>query len=154
MALTAEDIQKIIHEGVPMARWIGFRVDAVEADCVHTRIEYRDGLERPGGTLSGPVMMALADASMYAMIMARLGRVEMAVTANLNINFLQRPQPTDLCAEASLLKLGQRLAFCEVTLFSDGAPDQPVAHVTGSYVLPSPTRVSAMASSSEINRRT
>jgi len=90
---------------------------------------------RPGGTIAGPIIMTLGDAAMYAAILATLGRVEMAVTSNFNINFMQRPAPDDLIADARLLKLGKRLAFCEVRLFSAGSDDL-VAHVTGSYSLP------------------
>jgi acyl-coenzyme A thioesterase PaaI-like protein len=77
---------------------------------------------------------------MFAAIMARLGRLEMAVTTNLNINFLRRPAPEDLVADAVILKLGKRLAVLEVSIFSGSEVEQsdaePVAHVTGTYSLP------------------
>jgi len=136
--LTAKEIQAIIREGVPMAEDIDFRVDEVSAERAVARVPFSSRLVRPGGTLSGPTMMALADAAMYAVILAARGRVEMAVTSNLNINFIQKPQPVDLVAEAILLKLGKRLAFCEVRLTSEGSPDL-VAHVTGSYSIPPQT---------------
>ncbi len=138
MPLTAKEIENIIREGVPMAEDIDFRVDEVSAERAIARVPFSSRLVRPGGTLSGPTIMALADAAMYAVILAALGRVEMAVTSNLNINFIQRPQPVDLVAEATLLKLGKRLAFCEVRLTSAGSPDL-VAHVTGSYSIPPQT---------------
>ena len=56
-------------------------------------------------------------------------------TVNLNINFLSRPEPRDILAEGRIVKLGKRLAFGEVTLYSEGKPD-PVAHVTASYSIP------------------
>ncbi|KZZ13269.1 hypothetical protein A3749_26500, partial [Oleiphilus sp. HI0078] len=90
---------------------------------------------RPGGTVSGPVMMTAGDTAMYAAILGSLGEVAMAVTSNLNINFLQRPEQRDLIAEGKILKLGKRIAFCEVSIRSEGAEDV-VAHVTGSYSLP------------------
>lgn len=135
MPLTAKEIENIIREGVPMAEDIDFRVDEVSAERAIARVPFSSRLVRPGGTLSGPTIMALADAAMYAVILAALGRVEMAVTSNLNINFIQRPQPVDLVAEATLLKLGKRLAFCEVKLTSAGSRDL-VAQVTGSYSIP------------------
>lgn len=138
MPLTAKEIENIIREGVPMAEDIDFRVDEVSAERAIARVPFSSRLVRPGGTLSGPTMMALADAAMYAVILAARGRVEMAVTSNLNINFIQKPQPVDLVAEAILLKLGKRLAFCEVRLTSEGSPDL-VAHVTGSYSIPPQT---------------
>jgi uncharacterized protein (TIGR00369 family) len=98
---------------------------------------------RPGGTVSGPTIMALADWAIFISILTQIGPVEMAVTTNLNINFLKRPQPNDLIAEVSLLKLGRRLAIGEVSIFSDGE-DQPVAHVTGTYSLPPVSSASAV----------
>ncbi len=133
--LTAADIQVLIREGVPMAEDIDFRVEQVEACFARTRVPFSERLVRPGGTLSGPVQMALADASMYAAILGSCGRVEMAVTSNLNINFLERPAPEDLYGEAVVLRLGRRLAFCEVRLLS-GTEQRLVAHVTGSYAMP------------------
>ncbi len=135
MKLTAHEIEEIIRKGVPLAAKIGFKVDEVGSDHTVTRIPFNRGWVRPGGTISGPIIMSLADASMYAIILATLGREEMAVTSNININFLQRPLPEDLLATASLLKLGKRLAFCEVNIYSASTLDI-VAHATGSYALP------------------
>jgi uncharacterized protein (TIGR00369 family) len=80
-------------------------------------------------------MMGLADSAMYAAILGQLGRLEMAVTQNLNINFLARPEPCDLLADAEIIRLGRRSAVLEVRLFSEGS-DRLVAHVTGIYALP------------------
>ncbi len=135
--LTAEQVQVLIREGVPMAEDIDLRVDRLDADCALARVPFQAKLVRPGGTLSGPTLMALADAAMYAVVLGRLGRVEMAVTSSLNINFLARPSLTDLLAEATILRLSKRQAVCEVLLYSAGARDNLVAHVTGTYALPS-----------------
>ncbi len=135
--LTAEQVQALIREGVPMAEDIDLRIERLDAECALARVPFHARLIRPGGTLSGPTLMALADAAMYAVVLGRLGRVEMAVTSNLNINFLARPAPTDLLAEASILRLSTRQAVCEVLLYSAGARESLVAHVTGTYALPS-----------------
>lgn len=135
--LTAEQVQVLIREGVPMAEDIDLRVDRLDGDCALARVPFQAKLVRPGGTLSGPTLMALADAAMYAVVLGRLGRVEMAVTSSLNINFLARPSPTDLLAEATILRLSKRQAVCEVLLYAAGARDNLVAHVTGTYALPS-----------------
>ncbi len=135
--LTAEQVQVLIREGVLMAEDIDLRVDRLDADCALARVPFQAKLVRPGGTLSGPTLMALADAAMYAVVLGRLGRVEMAVTSSLNINFLARPSPTDLLAEATILRLSKRQAVCEVLLYTAGARDNLVAHVTGTYALPS-----------------
>ncbi len=135
-ALTAEQVQELIRTGVPMAEDIDLRIDRLDADCVLARVPFQAKLVRPGGTLSGPTIMSLADAAMYAVILGRLGRVEMAVTANLNINFLAKPKPVDLLAQARILRLSRRQAVCEVSLYSAGCEEDLVAHVTGTYALP------------------
>ncbi len=90
---------------------------------------------RPGGTLSGPSMMALADLAFYATILAQIGPVGLAVTTSLSFNFLRKPEPRDLIARCRLMKLGKRLAVGEVSLVSDGA-DEEVCHATGTYSIP------------------
>jgi uncharacterized protein (TIGR00369 family) len=79
--------------------------------------------------------MELADFAMYVAVFSAVGRQPLAVTTNLNINFLRKPAPTDLIAEAKLLKVGKRLAVGEVTIYSDGS-NEPVAHVTSTYSIP------------------
>jgi uncharacterized protein (TIGR00369 family) len=90
---------------------------------------------RPGGTLSGATMMALGDFAMYLAVLSAIGWVPLAVTTNLSINFLRKPPPGDLIAEARLLKLGKQLAVGEVTIRADGGEDT-VAHVTSTYSIP------------------
>lgn len=91
---------------------------------------------RPGGTVSGPTLMALADTALYVAIHATIGITPLAVTSNLNINFLRRPAADrDIVAECKLLKMGRTLAVGEVSLYSEG-DDEPVAHVVGTYALP------------------
>ncbi|MBP7823978.1 PaaI family thioesterase [Pseudomonas fluvialis] len=134
--MSAEQVQALIRQGVPMAEDIALCIDRLDAEHALARVPFQARLVRPGGTLSGPTIMALADAAMYAVVLGRLGRVEMAVTANLNINFLSRPQPVDLLAEARILRLTRRQAVCEVALYSQGCEQDMVAHVTGTYALP------------------
>ena len=90
---------------------------------------------RPGGTLSGPTMMGLADAAMYALVLGNIGPVALAVTTNLSINFYRKPAPGKLFARARLLKLGKRLAVGDVLLDS-GDPEQSVAQVSVTYSIP------------------
>jgi uncharacterized protein (TIGR00369 family) len=92
---------------------------------------------RPGGTINGPALMSLADYGMYVAVLSRIGRVEMAVTTSLNCNFLRLPRPGAVIADCRLLKLGKRLAYGEVSMFSEGDEDSgPVAHVTATYSIP------------------
>ena len=80
-------------------------------------------------------MMSLADFAMYVAVLSAIGWVPLAVTTNLTINFLRKPAPRDLIAEARLIKLGKRLAVGEVAIRSDGEDDL-VAHVTSTYSIP------------------
>ncbi|MDH4585082.1 PaaI family thioesterase [Pseudomonas sp. BN415] len=134
--MTAEQVEALIRAGVPMAEDIDLRIERIDEQGALARVPFQSRLVRPGGTLSGPTIMALADAAMYAVVLGRLGKVEMAVTSNLNINFLAKPKPVDLVAEARILKLGRRQAVCEVSLYSQGEEENLVAHVTGTYALP------------------
>ncbi|KHL67809.1 thioesterase [Pseudomonas flexibilis] len=134
--LSAHEVQVLIRAGVPMAEDIDLRIERVDGERALARVPFNGRLVRPGGTLSGPVQMALADTAMYAVVLGALGRVEMAVTSHLNINFLAKPAPVDLLAEARILRLGRRQAVCEVSLFCAGQEDVLVAHVTGTYALP------------------
>lgn len=136
MGLTALEVQNLIRMGLPMAEDIDLRIDRLDEEGVLARVPFQAKLVRPGGTLSGPTIMALGDAAMYAVVLGRLGRVEMAVTSNLNINFLVKPKPVDLLAEARILRLSRRQAVCEVSLYSLGNENELVAHVTGTYALP------------------
>ncbi len=94
---------------------------------------------RPGNTVAGPVMMGLADAAIYVAILGQLGLVALAVTTNLNINFLRKPRAdADIIARCALIKTGTRLAIGEVFLYSEG-DEEPVAHAVGTYSIPPAT---------------
>jgi len=93
---------------------------------------------RPGGTVSGPTLMELADAAMYAAILGQIGKVALAVTTNLNMSFYRKPEPGTLRAEARILKLGQRLVVGDVLLFSNDSTES-VAHASVTYSVPPTT---------------
>ncbi|OTG81585.1 PaaI family thioesterase [Acinetobacter sp. ANC 4648] len=91
---------------------------------------------RPGGTISGPTMMTLADFALYVAILGEIGIVGLAVTTNMHINFLRKPTGgTDLRGVCKLMKVGRALIVGEVWIYSVDS-DQPVAHVTGTYSIP------------------
>jgi acyl-coenzyme A thioesterase PaaI-like protein len=91
---------------------------------------------RPGGTVSGPVLMATADVALYVAILGEIGIVPLTVTTSLNINFLRKPSADrDIIGRCKLIKLGRLLAVGEVSLYSEGHPD-PVAHAVGTYAIP------------------
>ena len=133
--ITKSEIFEIVADALPVAAAMGLEIASLKAGSARVRMPYKPEFVRPGGTISGPTMMALADFTIYVVVMSQIGRVELAVTTNLNINFLRKPAPKDLIAEGRTLKLGKRLAVMEVTIFSKGEKD-PVAHVTGTYSIP------------------
>jgi len=90
---------------------------------------------RPGGTISGPTMMILADSAMYVAILASIGWVPLAVTTNLSIHFFKKPGPRALDAQCRLLKLGKRLAVGEIAIRSEGE-DELAAHAVSTYSIP------------------
>jgi len=111
-------------------------IDKADGMTCVLRQRYGEHMLRPGGTVSGPTLMALADCAMYVVLLSAIGPVGLAVTTNLNINFLRKGEAGhDVLAEARILKLGKRLAVGEVTLLS-AASDDPIAHVTATYSIP------------------
>jgi uncharacterized protein (TIGR00369 family) len=90
---------------------------------------------RPGGTLSGPMMFTLADVAAYLLVLAHVGEVELAVTTSASIHFLAKPPPGDLLAAGRLIKLGKRLAVCEIHIRS-AVNDALVAQATVTYSIP------------------
>lgn len=137
-ALSADEIAKLLHEVFPQAFYpgCGLTLERVEYGNIRVRRKYQEQYLRPGGTISGPTMMELADFAMYVAVFSAVGPQPLAVTTNLSINFLRKPAQDDLIADAKLLKVGKRLAVGEVTIYSAGA-DDPVAHVTATYSIPS-----------------
>lgn len=111
-------------------------IEAVSASGVAVRQVIGFEHLRPGGTVSGPALMAVADVALYVSILAIMGPVALAVTTSLTINFLRKPAgDADILGECRLLKVGKRLVVGEVTLYSDSSR-LPVAHVTGTYAIP------------------
>jgi uncharacterized protein (TIGR00369 family) len=135
--MTAEELSAYLAAEFPQAMYpgSGLTIEAVWHKGCRVRQDYQARLIRPGGTISGPAMMTLADFTFYVALLGVIGRVPLAVTINLNINFLRKPAQAALIAEARLLKVGKRLAVGEVAIRSDGEED-PVAHVTATYSIP------------------
>ena len=135
--MTVAELETYLHDVFPQV-FHGDDISIERADgasCL-LRQRYSEQMLRPGGTVSGPTLMALADFAMYVVLLSAIGPVALAVTTNLSINFLRRGVPGhDVIAEARLLKLGKRLAVGEVMLLSASSPD-PVAHVTATYSIP------------------
>jgi uncharacterized protein (TIGR00369 family) len=136
IVMTVEELNDFLTAAFPGSPR-AYRVEHVGLDGVQMRVPYDSAQLRPGGTLSGPTMMALADGAAWMVTLAHIGPVPLAVTSSLNINFLTKPGPADLLAHATLLRLGQRQSVSEVRIWSEGGdPAQPVAHATVTYAIP------------------
>ena len=134
--MTRDEVEAFLDREFPQIREQGrYVVEAVGPLSARVRLAYEERHLRPGGTLSGPAMMALADLSLYVAILANIGPVGLAVTTNLAFNFLRKPAKADLIADCRLLKLGRRLAVGEVGVRSEGVHDL-VCHATGTYSIP------------------
>ena len=112
-----------------------YHLEAVGPLTARMRLDHHERFLRPGGTISGPAMMALADFALYAAILANVGPVALAVTTSLSFNFLRKPGTDGLVAECRLIKLGRRLAVGEVRITTFGSDDL-VCHATGTYSIP------------------
>lgn len=130
---TLEQIEDFLEREFPQSPFV---VDAVEPRFSRLRIATDDSHLRPGGTISGPTMMAIADHALYVAILGTIGLVPLAVTTSLNINFLRKPAAgQDLLAECRLIKVGRVLIVGDVEIRS-GNSEEAVAHATGTYSVP------------------
>ncbi len=135
--MTAGELQRRLAEAFPETfnPDTGLSIQQVWFGGCRMCLGYAPSTLRPGGTISGPTIMMLADVAMYVAVLAAIGWEPLAVTTNLNINFLKKPEPGGLLARARLMKLGRRLAVGDVGIRSDGAQDL-VAHATLTYSIP------------------
>jgi acyl-coenzyme A thioesterase PaaI-like protein len=114
------------------------RVQVLEAGGMSATVAHEVGPNelRPGGTVSGPVMMATADVALYVAILGEIGIVPLTVTTSLSFNFMRKPSADRrIIGVCRLMKLGRTLAVGEVSLYSEGLPE-PVAHAVGTYAIP------------------
>jgi uncharacterized protein (TIGR00369 family) len=136
-AMTVEELEKRLTVAFPEAfnAESGLSIAEVWHGGCRMRLGFAPGTLRPGGTISGPTLMMFADVTMYIAVLASIGWEPLAVTTNLNINFLRKPGPGALLAECRLLKLGQRLAIGDIGIRSEGE-EVLVAHATSTYSIP------------------
>ena len=133
--MSTEELERFLYAHFPDMTPGSFAVERADEMFAQVRMRYDKRHLRPGGTISGASLMSLADLAMYMAVLGMIGSVALAVTTNLNINFLRKPAQADVIAECKLLKLGKRLAVGEVTMYSDG-DTEPVAHATVTYSIP------------------
>jgi acyl-coenzyme A thioesterase PaaI-like protein len=130
---TKEEIVAFMAAEFPQSKC---RVEAVGGGCATVSHHVGPDELRPGGTVSGPVLMSVADVALYVAILGEIGIVPLAVTTNLTINFLRKPRSdAHIIGQCKLIKVGRSLAVGEVSLYSEGF-SEPVAHVVGTYSIP------------------
>jgi uncharacterized protein (TIGR00369 family) len=133
--MTATELEAFLAREFPQVA-ADFAVEDLREDGCRVRLKVADRHLRPGGTVSGPSIFALADVAIYLAILARLGPVALAVTTNASVDFMRKPAAgADLLAEARLLKLGRVLAVGDVLIFSEGQA-APVARASLTYSIP------------------
>lgn len=137
--MTIAALEEFLHGAFPQAFGPGrpHHIEAIGRRTATIRLDAADEHLRPGGTVSGPALMALADIAVYVALLAQIGPVALAVTTNLSINFLRKPAPGPIHADARLIKLGKRLAVGDVGIRGAGSDDL-VAHCVATYSIPGP----------------
>lgn len=133
--MTAAELTDFLHQEFPQVS-DDFGISEPSEDGLTVRLNVQDRHLRPGGTVSGPSMFALADVAFYLLILSRIGPRGLAVTTNISMDFMRKPASgVDLVAKARLLKLGRTLAVGDVLIYSEGVSD-PVARSSMTYSLP------------------
>ena len=134
LKFTIPELQAYLAEIFPQLA-SRFEIEDLRPLFVRVRMTATEADLRPGGTVSGPAMFALADCTFYMALLAVIGREALAVTTNASIDYLRKPAPGGLTAEARILKLGRSLAVGDVLIFSDGI-EGPVARAGLTYSIP------------------
>ena len=130
---TQAEIAEFIKKEFPQTKC---SIDAVGNMSATIRHNITEAELRPGGTVSGPVMMFVADVALYIAILGEIGIVPLTVTTSLNFNFLRKPAADKaIIGVCKLIKLGRTLAIGEVSIYSEGNPEM-VAHAVGTYAIP------------------
>ncbi|PRX32736.1 uncharacterized domain 1-containing protein [Meinhardsimonia xiamenensis] len=135
LAMNADELMEFMAAEFPQVAE-QFRIENLTPESLTVRMPVSDRHLRPGGTVSGPSMFALADVAIYLLVLSRIGPKALAVTTNCSIDFMRKPAAgVDLLAEARLLKLGRSLAVGEVHIHSEGVAKY-VARASLTYAIP------------------
>jgi len=134
--LDAAQLDEFLAREFPQVR-DQIRIEDIAPMRARMRLLCDDRHLRPGGTVSGPSIMLLADVTFYIAILGMIGPEALTVTTNMSLNFLRKPAKEDLLCDARILKLGRRLVTGDCLLYSaSGSPDKPVAQATVTYARP------------------
>jgi uncharacterized protein (TIGR00369 family) len=109
-------------------------IDIFPGGCT-VRLNADESHLRPGGTVSGPSLFALADVGGYVCALSHAGPNALSVTTNLNINFVRKAQAGPIDGHCRILKLGKNLMVFDVDIVA-GPDRHTVAHATGTYSIP------------------
>lgn len=137
LVITLDQVQTLVRGAFPgSAGSESLLVEVLEPGYARIRMPYRKWMVRPGNVLSGPSMMAAVDTAMYVAVLGHIGVQLMAVTADMNLRFLNKGVLGDVIADARILKLGRKLIAMESRVYSAAEPEVLVMHATGSYARP------------------
>ncbi len=134
LMMNKQDLHEFLQESFPQAGE-SFEVVEVTDQGIDVRLKVQERNLRPGGTVSGPSIFALADVAVYLALLSRIGPRALAVTTNCSINFMRKPQPADLLAKARILKLGKSLCVSDVEIYSVSG-EEMIAHAVLTYSIP------------------
>lgn len=139
--MTANDVMQFLKHEFPQSKNLtqSISIERLEPGEVSIAFEATDDHLRPGGTVSGPTLFWLSDLGGYICILSHIGPEALAVTTNININFMRKAAPGVLVTRARILKLGKKLMVFDVEICTRGTSDI-IAHATGTYAIPSSAR--------------
>ena len=137
LVISLEQVQTLVRGAFPgNAGTESLTVEALEPGYARIRLPFKQWMLRPGNVLSGPTLMTAVDTAMYVAVLGHIGVQLMAVTADMNLRFINKGTLGDVIADARILKLGRKLIAMESRVYSSAAPDVLVMHATGSYARP------------------
>ncbi|MDB2700145.1 PaaI family thioesterase [Alphaproteobacteria bacterium] len=128
------DLENFLEKEFPQVS-SNFRILNTKPNSLSMLMHISDKHLRPGGTVSGPTMFLLADVSFYLATLSIIGPKSLTVTTNCSINFLRKPNISDLISETRVLKIGKTLSVGDVLIYSKGIKE-PVAHASLTYSIP------------------
>lgn len=135
LKMKRDELTRFLEQEFPQVAG-DFAIEEVGDMRIRVRLLVGERHLRPGGTVSGPSIFALADVTVYLATLAMIGPEALAVTTNCSIDFMRKPTAgVDLIAECRLLKLGRVLSVGEVLIFSEGL-EAPVARASLTYAIP------------------
>lgn len=136
-AISAEAFDALVHRNIGVSAMFDFRVARLERGLAEIELPFDERFLRPGGTISGPTMMTLADTALYGAVLSILGPVPLAVTTDLSFHFVRRPPAADIRCVARILKPGRRLMVGEFHHYTGAdQPDPLICFGSGTYSVP------------------